>query len=129
MQPEYHFTLPFPPSVNGYWRTFVRGKRAAQIVSEKGREYREAAMRCLIDKNLQGEKLKDRVQVQIILNPPCARKRDLDNYAKGLLDALTKSEFWEDDSQIDDLRILRGVKTPGGNAEVTVKVLNEFELS
>lgn len=126
MQPEYNFTLPFPPSVNGYWRTFVRGKRAAQIISEKGREYREKAQRYLIENNLHNENIRDRLQVKIILNPPCARKRDLDNYAKCLLDAITKSKFWEDDSQIDDLQILRGKKIQGGNAEITVRVLNEL---
>jgi Holliday junction resolvase RusA-like endonuclease len=30
-------TLPFPPSVNTYWRTF----RGRMIISAKGREYRE----------------------------------------------------------------------------------------
>jgi len=34
--------LPFPPSVNGYWRAFKRGNICTQIISKKGREYRAA---------------------------------------------------------------------------------------
>lgn len=36
---------------------------------------------------------------------PMDAKPDVDNLAKGLLDAMTKLGFWEDDAQIFDLRI------------------------
>ncbi|NBW20709.1 MAG: RusA family crossover junction endodeoxyribonuclease [Caulobacteraceae bacterium] len=47
------------------------------------------------------------VRVVIEAFPPDRRKRDLDNILKSLLDALTHAGVWEDDSQIEDLRIYR----------------------
>ena len=38
---DYEFELPWPPSVNGYWRTF----RNRQIISKRGREYRANALK------------------------------------------------------------------------------------
>ena len=40
------------------------------------------------------------LQVSIILMLPDNRPRDVDNYAKAVLDAFTKAELWKDDSQI-----------------------------
>lgn len=55
-----------------------------------------------------------RMRVTITAVQPDRRKRDLDNLAKATLDALTHAEIWRDDSQVDDLRIIRGpVQRPG----------------
>lgn len=40
--------------------------------------------------------------------PPDRRQRDLDNLHKGVLDALAFACVFDDDSQVDDLRIVRG---------------------
>lgn len=45
---------------------------------------------------------------------PDKRKRDLDNVAKATLDALQHAGLYDDDSQIDELRIVRGNKVDGG---------------
>lgn len=124
---EYEFELPFPPSVNGYWRAFVRGSRVAQIISEKGRNYAEAVEARMSELNLKDEKLTDRLNVKIVLHPPCKRNRDLDNYFKSTLDAITKSGFWVDDSQIDKLSMIRAEKIPQGKIIVQVSRI-EFEF-
>jgi crossover junction endodeoxyribonuclease RusA len=58
------------------------------------------------------------LRVEIEAWPPDKRKRDLDNILKSLLDALTYAGIWEDDSQIDDLRIYRA--TIGGMVKVRI---------
>jgi crossover junction endodeoxyribonuclease RusA len=54
------------------------------------------------------------LQVQVQAYMPDKRKRDLDNTLKAVFDAMTHAGVWKDDSQIDDLRIVRsGVEAPG----------------
>ena len=109
------FDLPFPPSVNTYWRSIGRGR---VILSEKGREYRKA---CLLWLSRQGvPRIDGRLAVTLSVFPPDARRRDLDNLPKGLLDALTHAQVIVDDELIDDLRITRGPKQKGGLVQVTI---------
>jgi len=116
---EYTFHLPFPPSVNTYY-SVVRGRK---VLSKRGRLYKLESMEAMIEQGLDSKGIDFGVSVVVILNPPCKRKRDLDNYLKAILDAITYSEFWVDDSQVHDLRIIRGVKSKVANIEVTVKKL------
>lgn len=111
-------TLPFPPSLNHYWRHVVLpmrgGKSRAQVViSKDGREYREAVLTSCAACSLTRWPGHERLKVTLTLHAPDARKRDLDNHAKAALDALTHAGIWADDSQIDELRIVRGAKFGG----------------
>lgn len=115
----YEFEMPWPPSVNGYWRTFNN----RQIISKRGREYRANALLKLKEIGIDGEFIRDRLSVSLILNPPTLRKYDIDNFNKALFDAISHSGFWEDDEQIDSLSIKKGEKTKGGNIKVRVEVL------
>jgi crossover junction endodeoxyribonuclease RusA len=93
-------TLPFPPSVNTYWRNF----NGRTILSAKGREYR-LAVEALLHKQNIDLKLTTKLKVEIEAFRPDNRRRDLDNLLKAPLDALGPSNVYEDDSQIVDLRI------------------------
>ena len=93
-------TLPFPPSVNTYWRNF----NGRTILSAKGREYRLAVETLLHKQNID-LKLTTKLKVEIEAYRPDNRRRDLDNLLKAPLDALGHSNVYEDDSQIVDLRI------------------------
>lgn len=115
---EYEFTLPWPPSVNGYWRSF--GGR--QIISKRGREYVKSVNDAMSELGLCGELLTQPLSVSIELNPPTLRRYDIDNFTKGVFDALSKCEFWVDDEQVVSLSIKKGVKTPPGNVVVQVSV-------
>ncbi|MCP4987563.1 MAG: RusA family crossover junction endodeoxyribonuclease [Colwellia sp.] len=114
---SYKFTMPWPPSVNGYWRTF----KNRQIISKRGRHYRDCAIQKLEDLGLCGEGVGERLSVSLVLNPPTLRKYDVDNFCKGLFDAISKSGFWLDDEQIDFLTIKKGEKLKGGNIEVSIE--------
>lgn len=95
--------LPWPPSVNHYWRS-VPGRGV--LVSAEGRQYRQdVQMQVLIQR--AAKKFAGRLRVTVIALPPDKRKRDLDNLLKSSLDAMTHAGVWMDDSQIDDLRICR----------------------
>lgn len=105
--------LPWPPSVNTYWRHLTAGKLAGRVlISEKGRAYRRAVCDSLLLLPALGVGV-DRLRVDIEARPPDRRQRDLDNLPKAVLDALTHAKFWVDDSQIDDLRIWRSEQLRG----------------
>ena len=76
-------TLPFPPSVNGYWRN-INGRT---LISAKGRAYKKAVAR-LVQWNHAANKLQGRLVVLVALHPPDRRKRDIDNSMKALLDSM-----------------------------------------
>lgn len=112
--------LPYPPSANSYWRHPGRGPLAGRhLISQEGREYRRAVGAAVgLVRGRQG--LTERLVVMVEANPPDRRRRDLDNLLKPLLDSLMHAGVYEDDSQIDDLRIMRGPVTRGGRVLVTV---------
>lgn len=60
------------------------------------------------------------VRVTIILNPPDKRRRDVDNYSKAVLDALTSAGIWDDDSQVKELTIKLADVVKDGQCTVEV---------
>jgi crossover junction endodeoxyribonuclease RusA len=107
--------LPFPPSVNHYWRRV--GPRT--LISRGGRRFRDAVAGVLAAQGVAP--LLGRLSVQVIACPPDRRKRDLDNLPKALLDALQHGGAYLDDSQIDRLEVERGSVVPGGKVIVVLK--------
>ncbi len=115
-------TLPFPPSVNTYWRNTRKGV----LISASGRCFRTAAVLAI------WQQLKPRpppitvnVEVTVILYPPSRHRRDLDNYQKALFDSITHAKVWGDDSQIKRFIVEWGPLTKGGKAEVTISPFTE----
>ena len=126
MEPQLFFeaTLPWPPTVNTYWRHKVTNRFATVYVSAEGKAYRKAVNLCLIELGIKTYALEQDLRVEIEVFPPDRRKRDLDNLLKSLLDALTHAQVWQDDSQISDLRIFRN-KQIGGMVKVRVYEASE----
>lgn len=87
--------LPWPPSINGYWRTF----RNRQIISKRGREYRERVVEIVaaLGSPCVGN---GPLIVSEEFHPPTLRIYDLDNFRKAYRDALSHARVWYDDSQI-----------------------------
>jgi crossover junction endodeoxyribonuclease RusA len=116
-------TLPYPPTVNHYWETRVvrRGSRfvPSVYVRDEGRRYQRSVARLLDGV----PKFAGRVRVQILVQPPDQRARDLDNVLKCLLDSMTKAGLWGDDSQVDSLLVVRGDQVDGGSILVFVEDL------
>lgn len=91
--------LPWPPSVNRYWRTF----RGRMLISAEGRAYRSAVLGIMLPMKLTP--LKVPLAVQINANQPDKRRRDLDNICKAALDGLKAGRAYEDDSLIHELHL------------------------
>ena len=109
--------VPWPPSVNAMWRS-VNGR---VILSARGRQYRTDGLAALMTQCRNIRPMEGPLSVTLILYPPDRRRRDVDNYAKGILDLLTHAEVYGDDSQIDRLLIERGDVRPGGHVSVLVR--------
>jgi len=115
-----NLTLPWPPTVNLYWRPIATGRTARLILTKAARKYRANALAAILSQQAPRFPADTRLAVTITLHPPDRRKRDVDNFNKGILDALTFARVYADDSQIDDLRILRGSTCKGGLAHVRI---------
>lgn len=120
--------LPWPPSVNAYWGKRNTGKFVRVFVTHEGKAFRRRAVEVCRQAGIYGMRLGGRLAVKVTLCPPTKRRLDMDNFNKGLLDALSMhkdgeepgAEVWGDDSQIDDLHVLRGPVISGGKAVVEV---------
>jgi len=111
-------TLPFPPSVNSYWRNTPKGV----LISASGRSFRANALAAIMEQLRRAPKpITVNVDVSVILYPPTRQRRDLDNYQKALFDSLTHAGIWADDSLISRFTVEWGEVTPKGKSEVTIE--------
>jgi crossover junction endodeoxyribonuclease RusA len=113
----YSITLPYPPSVNGYWRNIGRGRT---IISKAGRDYMQAVS-AEVAASDKPATYNGRLAVCVTVYPPDRRRRDLDNVCKAILDSLGKANVYEDDSQIDRLTIERAKVVRLGRVEITIE--------
>lgn len=104
--------LPYPPTVNLYWRNF----RGRTVLSAAGRAYKLAA--ALKAKSQGAHPISGPVALEIHVYRP-RRIGDLDNTLKGLLDSL-RGVAYGDDSQVVRLVAHRHDDKANPRAEVTV---------
>lgn len=112
-------TLPYPPSVNHYWRRV--GPRT--LISREGRTFRASVCALLARGGGNGPRKPPsggRIALAMDAFPPDRRRRDLDNLQKPVLDALQHAGVYEDDSQIDLLITCRREVVPEGRLLVDV---------
>lgn len=125
-------TVPWPPSVNHYWRSVpiwrarggTRGTRV--VLSRAGRAYRRHVQQewLLREPPEIWRPLEGRLHVKVILHPPTRRRLDIDNRMKALLDALQHVGVYRDDSQIDRLEVERWPVVAGGAAIVEIEEMH-----
>ena len=109
--------LPFPPSVNTYYR---RGAHATYM-SKAGREYKQAVAEYIAcgDFPKLGDK---RLSISMVIWPRDRRVFDLDNRLKSVLDSIQDAGLFHSDSQVDELSIYRGSHiVPGGSIKVMIE--------
>lgn len=114
-----YLELPWPPSVNHYWKR--AGKRT--VLSEAVRKFRrEVKKQVLESRALLTLELPFtcRLRIEIRVHPPDRRRRDIDNLLKSILDALEKSRVYDDDEQFDELWIERDEQWEDGGVEIYI---------
>ena len=110
-------TLPWPPTVNTYWRQF----QGRVLISKQGREYRKVvADQVMLQR--AAKHLDHAVRVEIKAFRPDRRRRDLDNLLKALLDSMTHAGVMDDDALIQDLRIYWADEI-GGMVKVKIEAM------
>ncbi|EFA5323135.1 RusA family crossover junction endodeoxyribonuclease [Escherichia coli] len=109
------FVLPYPPTVNTYWRR--RG--STYFISEAGKRYRRDVALIVRQQRLKLN-LSGRLAITVIAEPPDKRRRDLDNILKAPLDALTHVGLLIDDEQFDEINIVRGQPVSGGRLRIKI---------
>ena len=103
----------WPPTTNTLYRT-VAGR---MVISKRARQFYRDGLPYV---KTSHPPLAGRLSLTIHLYPPDKRRRDLDNHLKGLLDLLTKCQVWEDDSQVDELTVIRKDIVPRGRVEIHI---------
>jgi crossover junction endodeoxyribonuclease RusA len=116
-------TLPWPPSVNSYWRHPTKGPLAGRhLVSEEGRAYRNAVTVHALHIGRKNH-LTGRLSIEVIASPPDRRRRDLDNILKALLDSIAHAGLIKDDSQFDKILVMREPPSPDGAVKIKITQL------
>lgn len=92
-------------------------------MSAKGRAFKLAVVYCVVKAGLKslGDK---KLKITMVLRPRDKRKIDIDNRIKSVLDALENSGLFDNDYQVDDLRITRGELIKDGCIVVTIEELS-----
>ena len=107
--------LPYPPSVNRYWRMW----RGRMLLSQQARAYRQQVGVILADAGIVPAS--GPLAVHVKLYPPDRRRRDADNAIKAINDSLEHGGAFHDDSQIVWLLIEKLEVVPGGKAVVRIE--------
>lgn len=113
------FELPFPPSLNHYYRHLGH----VTLISRRGRAYRETVVALLADQGIQP--MDGLLELLVEFYPPDRRRRDADNFQKCLLDALAHAGVYHDDSQIVHLEVWKRDPVKGGKAVVRIQELTD----
>jgi crossover junction endodeoxyribonuclease RusA len=112
--PVITLELPYPPSVNHYWRHYC----GRTLISRGGRAFRAAVRIALAAAGVRP--LAGPLAVAVEVYPPDHRRRDIDNVQKALLDALEHGGAFHDDSQVVWLLTVRATVVAGGKAIVRI---------
>ena len=108
------FRLPYPPSINHYWRRV--GPRT--LISREGRTFRRNVCALLGGGGPRKPPAGGRIALAMDAFPPDRRRRDIDNIQKPVLDVLQHAGVYEDDSQVDLLVTRRREPVAGGRLEI-----------
>lgn len=117
------FELPYPPSINHYWRAVTTKHGIRFYITPKGNEFRKATK--LLAPKLRNP-ICDFVKIEMELTPPDKRVRDIDNVLKPVLDALLHARIIDDDYLVSDLNIKRIEPTKPGKIKIIILPLHKF---
>ena len=120
--------LPYPPTVNHYWIRTHNGSGLA--IGKPGRAFRERVAWAVFEKPIAKLGAKQWDIIIISVYPPDRRRRDLDkpwDILNALLDALQHAGALEDDSQLDQILLVRKGVVAEGKVVVRLQRASEAE--
>ena len=122
--------LPLPPSVNHYYKH--RGiiaknngrPKAIRYLSQHAKDYRYTVAEHVWEQLGSPPKLEGRLAMTVRISPRNqGQKQDIDNGLKSLLDSLEYALVYKNDSQIDQLLLIRGRKSMHGHVDIEIKTI------
>ena len=116
MSDQVTITLPIPLSDNRYYGKPQGAKH--KYVTKGGRAFKHETSVIVANAGLRGKFGDARLAMRVDLYLPAGG--DIQNRMKCLCDGLQESHLFNDDGQIDDLRIVRQHRVKGGRCEVTL---------
>lgn len=108
--------LPWPPSINHYWRQNPKGRGV--YISGEGKTYLQHVK--LLLRQARVEPIDGPVSLKVRLHPPNKLRRDLDNSLKVLIDAVAKGGALGDDYQIKHIEATMLGVVQDGHATVEI---------
>lgn len=116
--------FPFPPTSNHAYATVTTRGGSRRVKSAAARNYALVAQ--VFTKRAHPIPIftsRDRLSIELFLFPPDARRFDIANREKILVDAIARPLGF-DDSQVDRITITRMPLHPGGKVIVAISVLH-----
>ena len=130
-KPFFKATLPMPPSVNHYWAKSVKRAKGKSYVhvrlSDRATKFRNDVVAQVADIAQRHGSIRThngRIKAVVTLHGATKRSFDVDNFMKGIGDALTHSRVYKDDKQIDELIVKRGEVIKGGRVDIELYEIN-----
>jgi crossover junction endodeoxyribonuclease RusA len=108
--------LPYPPSVNSYWG-FNQSKR---FLNAKAKAFKQEVYYKVIQSKYPSFG-RSCIRIAVELYPPDKRRRDIDNPLKPLFDSLVSANLFDDDSQIQELIVVRKEVIKSGCCRVSIE--------
>lgn len=105
----FHFTLPWPPSLNHAWRS-ARDREGRIFVrtSDELRRWRAEAKLALLQQRVPRRSIDCPVSLDLKFTPPHDhRSHDLDNLLKPILDLMVRMDVLLDDRIVDEIHATR----------------------
>ena len=119
--PFFKATLPMPPSVNHYWGKAVRYKNGKPYVhvylTAKANKFRSDVIAHVASLGRIRTQT-GRIKAVVTLHGRTKADYDIDNYSKGLFDALTHALVYKDDSLIHATEFKKGEVIKGGKVAI-----------